>query len=164
MTVSGLKNHTGLLCFLESYIAPWRLAVKIDEHIAGWSKRFEPPERTCKLPTKKDRPQVSFVGVRVSRDVKAKFDKWVTREAFDWLDELEHQLQAGIKVGVTWDRKNDCFIVSATNWIEGDENYGWCFSTRNSSVQKALQLALYKLLVVLEGCVWEEHDVKDDFG
>lgn len=153
-----------LLCFLEFYIAPWRIVVRINEHCDKYGSASTRGEKEERIVAKRDRPQVKFVGIRVTTEVKAKFEKWTQRASFDWLEELEHQLQAGLKVGTSWDRKNQCYIVSLTNWIEDDDNYGWCFSTRHSDVRQAFQLMLYKLLVVLDGLVWEEHDAKDDFG
>jgi hypothetical protein len=113
---------------------------------------------------RKERPNVQFVGIRVPDSDRAKFKKWCERDELGWLDELAHQIQAGLKFGVTWDGKNYCFIVSVTNWVENDDNYGWCFSTRHSNVERAFILTLYKLLVVLDGVVWSEQDAKDDFG
>ncbi len=160
----SFQERLSLLCFLEFYIAPWRIVVRINEHCDKYGDGPTGERRDEFTVAKKDRPQVKFVGIRVSTEVKVKFEKWTQRASFDWLAELEHQLQAGLKVGTSWDRKNQCYIVSLTNWIEEDDNYGWCFSTRHSDLQKAFQLMLYKLLVVLDGLTWEEHDAKDDFG
>lgn len=113
---------------------------------------------------KTERPSVTFINVTLEKADKDAVAEWARRKGFNYLNELEHQLQSGHKVGLTWDNRNQCFIASVTCWTDGDENYGHCFSSRHVSIRKALELTLYKVLVTLDGKKWADHSEVHNFG
>jgi hypothetical protein len=160
MGLDGLR----FIVFLDGYLAPWRTSELLEEFLESGSYIQQLQRKGFSMTKKKERPQVIFVNVRVERAQKDAVGKWAGRKGFDYLTELEHLVQAGYKVGVSWDNRNQCFIVSVTCWEDGAANYAHCFSTRHGSIQKAIELMLYKVNVLLEESPWGEVSQADDWG
>lgn len=111
-----------------------------------------------------ERPNVKFVGIRLDRGQKSAFEAWLQEVSPNLFDELTNLVQGGHKLGVSWDYKNTCFIVSLTCWADDDVNYSFCFSTRHGDLETALLLTVYKAVVVLLECAWEDGAENDDWG
>lgn len=160
MGLDGLR----FIVFLDGYLGPWRTAELMEEFLDSGLAVQQLQRKDSNMSKKKERPQVIFVNVRVERAEKDKVAKWASRKGFDYLAELEHLVQAGYKIGVSWDNRNDCFIVSITCWEEGTENYAHCFSTRHGNIKRAIELMLFKVNVLLEESPWGEVSQADDWG
>ena len=105
-----------------------------------------------------DMPEM--IGFKLDIEELIQFDAWVKQKDFNYRAMLEETLLSGVKVGVSWDAYNDCFIASFTPKDDEHPNKGLCLLSRSSDWEEAIALNLFKASVVFSGKSWATR--KDD--
>ena len=97
--------------------------------------------------------------VRVGAEDVAAFTKAGT-DHVEMLEKLANLTAAGYKVSVSYDKGNDCAIVSLTCNDRNSPDAGYTMTSRGPDVERALAFALYKHFELCGG-VWVEDGEED---
>lgn len=113
---------------------------------------------------KREFTKISFVNLRLSAEEKKAFTIWEKKNVDDLFTLLETVVLQDIRVSMSYDSKNETFIVSFTCRDEGGPNNGLCVSSRHGDAVTAVLVALFKHLVVIGDARWDEVASADDWG
>lgn len=94
-----------------------------------------------------------FINVRLEEDAKPEIDKWLEEnndQVYPLMDDL---MGDGMKIGFSWDRLNQCAIVTLTGSIHANYMVRYVMTTRARGWYDALVLALWKHYIYLK-CDW----------
>jgi len=92
-----------------------------------------------------------FINIRLPDDAKLAFNAW--QEDFpsagpEILDEL---LGEGVKVGLSYDRENECYICTLTGALVSGSNERYCCTSRASRLAEVINLAAWKHAYYAQG-------------
>lgn len=92
-----------------------------------------------------------FINVRLEEDAKPEVAKWLEEnndQVYPLMDDL---MGEGMKIGLSWDRLNQCAIVTLTGSIHSNYMVRYVMTTRDSGWYDALVLSVWKHYVYLMG-------------
>ena len=91
-----------------------------------------------------------FINIRVSDSQEVEF-KSLNSEYLQWLrDQLDQALILGFKLSVVMDVEHDCYIATLTGCVTRGLQSRACLSARNDTMQGALDLLIFKHVVILQ--------------
>lgn len=105
-----------------------------------------------------------FVNYRLGKDEKAAFEEWSSRKADTVALDLAQFMSSGAKTSITWDSKNNVWIVSATMKDESHKSYNECLTSRSDDWYEAMRLNAYKALVLAKNGKWSDLSADEDWG
>lgn len=85
-----------------------------------------------------------FINVRLDDDQTEAFHAWDEENPTEGARVLEDVLGEGMKVGLAYDRENQCTIVSFTGALCAGSNERYCCTSRAGTIREAIQLAAWK--------------------
>lgn len=96
-----------------------------------------------------------FVQVNVDAAHREGFDKWAQEMGQDVYRELDDALGTGLKLTLSYDGANQCYIASLTGRpdVAGVRAFTCCLSAREGTFANALALLMYKHVALLH-CDW----------
>jgi len=91
-----------------------------------------------------------FINIRVDDADKAAFELWYVDHRAEVIAALDDLMGEGMKVSLSYDHENECYICSFTGrgWLAGTSR--WCMTTRAGTFDESIALALYKHFVMAE--------------
>lgn len=92
-----------------------------------------------------------YINLRISEDERSDFDLWQTEEQANLSRFLESATVDGLKLSVTYDAENSAYIATFTGAGCHGDKARYCLSARSSDLNEAINLLLYKHLVLLDG-------------
>lgn len=92
-----------------------------------------------------------FVNIRLSDDQKTKFKDWWEERANEVPDIIGEFLAEGGKVAYTFDRSNQCFIVTFTGALMGNSQDRFAATSRAGTLDEACALMAWKHGYLAEG-------------
>lgn len=98
--------------------------------------------------------EMQFINFRFSASERDDFDKWMSHGDKVTLKAVHEVCQDDVRISLSWDAKNDCFICAMTG-KEDSLNAGKCLTVRGKTWERALFAAGYVHSVVYKGEVWE---------
>jgi hypothetical protein len=121
---------------------PQKPQVQYEENVPAVGRYFTP----------NDAEWGGFINIRITDEQKEEFQTWAAQEGerlWDYIDEL---LGDSMKIGMSYDRENECVIVTFTGSIPStlmDSRY--VMTTRAGTLSECLQLAVWKHVILLRG-------------
>lgn len=85
-----------------------------------------------------------FINIRLDDDQTAAFREWDSDNPGEGARVLEDAMGEGIKVGMSYDRENQCTIVTFTGALCAGSNERYCCTSRAGNIREAIQLAAWK--------------------
>lgn len=92
-----------------------------------------------------------FINVRLSDKQREDFHSWEASNSAHIGAYYEDHLCEGVKFSASYDRENECFIVSYTGRLVAISPDRFCVTSRAGTLPQALALAVYKHEVMAEG-------------
>lgn len=92
-----------------------------------------------------------FINVRMTEQAKEDFFSWESANAVHIAGYVDDHIGEGIKLGLAYDRENECVIVTYTGKLVAISPDRFCCTSRAGTTQQALALAVYKHEVMAEG-------------
>lgn len=92
-----------------------------------------------------------FINVRLNDKQREAFHAWEAANVVHIGAYYEDHLSEGIKFGASYDRENECFIVTYTGKLVGISGDRFSCTSRAGTLGQALALAVYKHEVMAEG-------------
>lgn len=119
-------------------------------------------------PKKRSKPQndnmPEMIGTKLSDVQLAEYDEWLTKNSKQFSKLYAGALLDSIKIGVSWDAYNNCFICSFTQKDEDNVNHGKCLLSRSMEWEDAVLLNVYKSEVVYQRGEWIPLNNNDQRG
>lgn len=109
-------------------------------------------------------PDMEFIDYRLTEDEKyqaKEFEKQGDQVVSDALGSL---LAEGYRITMTWDNKNNCYIVSLMGREETHRNYKKCMTTRHGDLRTAISMCVYKETFIFAGAAWSGSTHGNDWG
>lgn len=98
--------------------------------------------------------QIEFVQISLDKDAEKAFHKWKTDHEQTCVSDLGNFIAEEMKLGITWDTSNNCFIASATCKDAKSPNLDRCVTARSDDWLEALMLLVFKHTVTAAGGDW----------
>jgi len=98
-----------------------------------------------------DAPWGGFINVTVNDAEKGEFHAWYDEHSQDVNQMLDDLLAEGMKYGVSFDRENDCYIVTLTGGLVEKANLRCCVTSRASTWADTNALAVWKHYILCAG-------------
>ena len=116
--------------------------------------KLDTPEQTVKqgifwLPN--DAPWGGFINVTITDAEKSEFHSWYDEHAGEVTAMLEDLLAEGMKYGVSYDRENECCVVTLTGGLVEKANLRCCVTSRAGTWRDADALAVWKHYILCAG-------------
>lgn len=92
------------------------------------------------------------------------FDQWLPKNEKNIWRTLTEILLDDIKLGVSWDAYNDCFVSSFTGKGDRQTNTGRCLMSRSSDWQEAIAINIFKHLEIYKRGKWENRNADKQRG
>lgn len=92
-----------------------------------------------------------FVNIRLSDDDKANFSAWYGENAAQSGVILDELLAAGMKVSLSYDMANACYICSFTGRLMSFSDERFVMTTRAGTLNEVLALACWKHVCLVKG-------------
>jgi len=107
---------------------------------------------------------IQFVDMRLSGEHKEGFREWFQRKGDMVALDIATFISNGHKIGITWDDKHTCWIVSATCKDDANVNVDCCVTSRSDEWYEALAMCVYKNDVVANKGRWLDESNEDHWG
>jgi hypothetical protein len=92
-----------------------------------------------------------FLNVRLTDEQKEAFYRFAEENrGFAW-QVLDNVLSMGAKLGVSYDRENQAYVVTLTGALVAGSNERYCTTSRAGTFDEALAVAMYKHDVLAAG-------------
>jgi hypothetical protein len=99
-----------------------------------------------------DAPWGGFINMRLDEEQKAEFYEWLPQAEPHVEGEVDDMLALGIKLSLSYDWQNQCFICSVTGALVGaDRASRYTSTSRASTRHEVLALTVWKHHVLVEG-------------
>lgn len=109
----------------------------------------------ARTPNKPQSLEAVFLQCDLTQETKRELVKWVSEER-DYFDLIERTVDSGIKVSLSKDTYNDCFMCSLSrNLVIEGKAATYILVGRGGNLLQALQAVLYKHFIMLD-CVWDD--------
>lgn len=98
-----------------------------------------------------------FVQITLLESDREPFDIWLSGGPQTVRRELDNSLSSGLKLTVTFDGGNQCYIASLTGRpdVNGERAFTCCLSARGGTFEEALAVLVYKHAEMLHRDWWE---------
>ena len=107
---------------------------------------------------------LDFIDYQLSDEQKVACTQWAEELGAGILDLPDEVVRAGYRITFTHDEKNGCVVVTVLGRAVSNPNYNKAMTTRHSDIRRALEMALFKQIVVFEYESWGPTDVENMFG
>jgi len=98
-----------------------------------------------------DAPWGGFINVVVTDAEKGEFHEWYDENADHVNPMMDDLLAEGMKYGVSFDRENECYIVTLTGGLVEKANLRCCVTSRAGTWADANALAVWKHYILCAG-------------
>jgi len=98
-----------------------------------------------------DAPWGGYINIRLEEAQKSAFFDWYAENAGQAPQILDTLLGDGMKVGLSYDRENECYITTFTGRLVGGSDARYCCTTRGGRLEEVLALACWKHVYVARG-------------
>lgn len=115
---------------------------------------LDTPEQTViqgKFWTANDAVWGGFINISISDSEKDEFHNWEVEHSHEVASYLEDLLAEGMKVGISYDRENECAIMTLTGSLISGSNHRWCMTTRAKDLGDVSALTVWKHYVLCGG-------------
>lgn len=92
-----------------------------------------------------------FLNLRLAEEDKVRFDAWYEGASQTIGTLLDDAMIDGLKVSMSWDVENECYIVTFTGSLIPAHNTRYASSSRAATYNEALALMCWKHFVLAEG-------------
>lgn len=92
-----------------------------------------------------------FINIRLSDEQKEEFHGWMEANKAHIAGYLDDHLADGVKFGASYDRENECTVVTYTGALVANSNERYCCTSRAGSLDVAIALAVWKHEVLAQG-------------
>lgn len=92
-----------------------------------------------------------FVNIRLDDSQREAFGFWFGENASRVAQFLDEILGEGMKVGLSYDRENQCYIATFTGALVGNSNERYCATSRAGTLNECLGLAVWKHIFLTQG-------------
>lgn len=92
-----------------------------------------------------------FINIRLSDEQKEEFHAWVEANGVHVSGYLDDHLSDGVKFGASFDRENECAVVTYTGALVAKSNERYCCTSRAGNLKLAIALAVWKHEVLAQG-------------
>lgn len=92
-----------------------------------------------------------YINLRIDPNERADFDGWQVEEGTNLSRYLAEAVVDGLKLSLTYDAENSSYIATFTGSGCGGDKARYCLSARSGELNEAINLLLYKHLVLLDG-------------
>lgn len=89
-----------------------------------------------------------FINVRLDEDQKEAFGLWFASGDVNITNEIDDLLGQGMKVGLSYDEENECYICTFTGRLLDDFEHRYCSTSRAGTLPEVLALSVYKHTVL----------------
>lgn len=107
---------------------------------------------------------MEFVDYQLTHDQKEEALSLLAEGIEPVLEQANALMLNGYRFTFTYDRKNDCVIVSIMGKEKDNVNYGKCMTSRHRDVEHALAIAVYKQSVIFQTEAWSESRPEERYG
>lgn len=105
-----------------------------------------------------------MISSKLTDEELAQFDDWQAKNAKKVWDLLTSEMLDGVRVGVSWDGYNDCFIASFTGKGDKNVNTGRCLMSRSQDWQEAIAMNVFKHVEIYRRGKWENRNAEKQRG
>lgn len=106
-----------------------------------------------------------FINVQLTADKKQAFLLWAENADQPLIDLLGDFGLNGYKLSASFDPERDCYIIAVIGTEKAVVNKSCCMTSRSSSLEEAMLMALYKHYVLAEQGDWSKiATANDDWG
>lgn len=105
-----------------------------------------------------------MLNCKLSDEELQQFDAWISEKHFKFDNLVGETLLNDIKIGVSWDAYNDCFVASLTPKGERDSNNGMCLLSRATTWQEAIAMSIFKHVVIFGKGKWSKRNENNQRG
>lgn len=95
-----------------------------------------------------DAPWGGFINVRLTDEHRGQFEAWYSSHSNDIGAMLTDILATGIKLSLTFDHENQCFLATLTGALVPPSRDRFAVSTRAGTMSEVLALACWKHFVL----------------
>lgn len=92
-----------------------------------------------------------FINIKVTDDEKTAFEAWFVLHRQECLAALDDLMGEGMKIALSFDHENECYICSFTGRGWESSTHRWCMTTRAGTFDEVIGLALYKHWEIAQG-------------
>jgi hypothetical protein len=85
-----------------------------------------------------------FINLKLDDEAKVIFGAWAEFNRDNLWVMVDDVLGAGMKLGLSYDRENSCYILTFTGALVGGSNERYCMTTRASTLSEVFELAVWK--------------------
>jgi len=96
-------------------------------------------------------PWGGFINIRMTEDLKERFFAWYDENANQVFALMIDMQAAGLKLTMSYDDENSCFIVTVTGALLADYPDRYCVTSRSGEQMQALALAEWKHFELARG-------------
>jgi len=98
-----------------------------------------------------DAPWGGFINVALNDGDKAAFHVWADEHADQVTPMLDDLLAEGMKYGCSYDRENECYVLTLTGGLVERANLRCCVTSRAGTWAEAEALAVWKHYILCAG-------------
>lgn len=92
-----------------------------------------------------------FINIRLDDEQKSSFHAWFEDNAASVAGYVDDVLAEGMKVGLAYDRENQCYIATFTGALVSNSNERYVATSRAGTLNECLGLAVWKHFFVAQG-------------
>lgn len=92
-----------------------------------------------------------FINIRLDDEQKSSFHAWFEDNSPTVAGYVDDVLAEGMKVGISYDRENQCYIATFTGALVGNSNERYVATSRAGTLNECLGLAVWKHFIVANG-------------
>jgi len=92
-----------------------------------------------------------FINIHLNDTDRSAFHQWTETTGNEYFQDLDDLMGQGMKVGSSYDKINECYIVTLTGRPSADMNFRCCMTTRAGTWAEAMALAVFKHLIFCKG-------------
>lgn len=107
---------------------------------------------------------MDFIDYKLTGEEMEEALLWPEGQGPELFEHLDTIVKSGYRIAYVLDKKNNCITVTFIGKSHDNPNHDKAMSTKHSTVLKALQVALYKHLVIFRGDAWGDLDSEGRFG
>lgn len=98
-----------------------------------------------------DAPWGGFINVKVDDEQKEEFHLWCAENPDEGWRILDDLLGKGMKVGLSWDMENECYILTFTGALVANSTERYCTTNRAGTLGEVVALSSWKHSVLVAG-------------
>lgn len=109
-------------------------------------------KQTNKKPNSKPDEVVwgGFINIKIDDETKGVFERFSTDPEVNIWRSVEDALATALKLGISWDSENQCFIATYVGAGVVGSNERYCLTARAGSMAEAVALLVFKDVIMCE--------------